>query len=48
MVQTIVLHVSTVFLIALMTMAVARASSLDVGSSMKMIDGLDSLNHNTQ
>uniref|UniRef100_A0A0A9C7A4 Secreted protein n=1 Tax=Arundo donax TaxID=35708 RepID=A0A0A9C7A4_ARUDO len=40
MVQTTVLPVSTVFLIALMTMAAARASSPDVGSSMKMMEGL--------
>ncbi|KAI5060770.1 hypothetical protein GOP47_0025190 [Adiantum capillus-veneris] len=39
MVQTIVLPVSTAFRMVLMTMAADLASSPDVGSSMKMIDG---------
>ncbi|MFS7906156.1 hypothetical protein Hanom_Chr01g00055971 [Helianthus anomalus] len=40
MVQTTVLPVSTVFLTALMTIAAALASSPEVGSSMKIIEGL--------
>ncbi|MFS8000095.1 hypothetical protein Hanom_Chr12g01174351 [Helianthus anomalus] len=40
MVQTTVLPVSTVFLTALITMAAALASSPEVGSSMKIIEGL--------
>ena len=40
MVQTMVLLVLTMFLTARMTMAAARASSPDVGSSMKMMLGL--------
>lgn len=39
-VQTTIIPVFNVFLIDLMTMAAARASSPDVGSSMKMIEGL--------
>jgi len=38
-VQTTVLPVSTVFLTVRITIAAARASSPEVGSSMKMIDG---------
>ncbi|MFS7971038.1 hypothetical protein Hanom_Chr09g00828031 [Helianthus anomalus] len=40
MVQTTVLPVSTVFLTVLITMAAALASSPEVGSSIKIMDGL--------
>ncbi|KAJ7568417.1 hypothetical protein O6H91_01G032100 [Diphasiastrum complanatum] len=40
MVQTTVLPVSTVFLTVLITIAAARASRPEVGSSMKMMEGL--------
>ncbi|KAH0448685.1 hypothetical protein IEQ34_022485 [Dendrobium chrysotoxum] len=39
-VQTTVLPVSTILLIARITIAAARASKLDVGSSKNIIDGL--------
>ena len=41
MVHTTVLPVSATFLTVRMTMAAALASKPDVGSSMNMIDGLD-------
>jgi hypothetical protein len=40
MVQTTVLPVSTVFLTVRITIAAALASNPDVGSSMKIMDGL--------
>ena len=41
MVQTVVLPVDTTFFTARITTAAARASRPDVGSSIKIIDGLE-------